>query len=146
MKRNTDKADKTDRAPKATATQPAALKPEPKSVPPDSRKTRKGKANPEQATEAEPFPTRDVQLHELSGFCVAFLDAEQSRITDPQVIERYKAALQGKYFRVCFSTDTDAYDVLMAIYPMDHPTEFNSAVAQEPALPKSAKNSSPANR
>jgi hypothetical protein len=146
MKRKTHKADKADRAPKATATRPAVLKPAPKSVPPDSRKTRKGKANPEQATEAEPFPTRDVQLHELSGFCVAFLDAEQSKVTDPQVIERYKAALQGKYFRVCFSTDTDAYDVLMAIYPLDHPTGFSSAVAQEPAIPKSAKNPSPANR
>jgi hypothetical protein len=98
--------------PKAT-TQPAAPKTG-KSSQSGKAKSRQPKpttAQQDSPPEQQPFPTRPVQLHQLYGYCGVVLDPGELGATDPQIIERFRAALVAKSFFCLFSTETDVFDL-----------------------------------
>lgn len=92
-------------------TQPAAPK--------SDKSSQSGKAKPRQSKattaqqdrpqEQQPFPSRPVQLNQLTAICGVVLDPAQLTATDPQIIERFRAAVQSQNFYCLFSTETDVF-------------------------------------
>ena len=130
---------KSSQAPKVSTAKRATSKAPPLTDPASTRNTKKGKPNPALETAHEPFRTRDVQLHELTGFCVVFLDREALSATDPQIIERYKAELDKKCFRAYLNTETDAFDLLLTVFHVDHPSDLTKSIDKAQAEAKQAE-------
>ena len=101
--------------PKAN-TQPAAPKSGKSSQSGKSGKPKPTTAHQDSPPEQQPFPSRPVQLHQLYGVCGVVLDPGELGATDPQIIERFRAALVAKSFYCLFSTETDVFDLELTPY------------------------------
>lgn len=123
MNRKTSQNPKTVAAekPQGKASTQAAAKARATTKKASPRKTKRADAPQRQAQERPPCVSRTVQLHQCNGICVIFLDADKVITGDPHFKDRFRNALQTTNIRLCFSTETDAYDFELTPFYLECP-------------------------
>lgn len=97
-----------------------------------SRKTKPADAPQHPARQGPACVSRTVQLHQCSGICVVFLDADKVITGDPQFKDRFRDALRTTNIRLCFSTETDAYDFELTPFYLECPDTEEGGGGQVP--------------
>ncbi|HAX19399.1 MAG TPA: hypothetical protein DCY64_03850 [Hydrogenophaga sp.] len=134
MNRKTNPNPKTVAAekPKGKASTRAAAKTRAATNKASSRKTKQADAPHHQAQQRPACVSRTVQLHQCNGICVVFLDADKAITGDPQFKDRFRNALQTTNIRLCFSTETDAYDFELTPFYLESPDAEEGGEGQAP--------------
>ena len=96
------------------------------------RKTKRSDAPRRQAQERPACVSRTVQLHQCNGICVVFLDANLAITSDPHFKDRFRNALQTTNIRLCFSTETEAYDFELTPFYLECPEAEKGGEGQAP--------------
>lgn len=134
MNRKTSQNPKTVAAekPQGKASTKAAAKARATTKKASSRKTKPADA-PQHQTQLRPTcVSRTVQLHQCNGICVVFLDANPAITGDPQFKDRFRHALETTNIRLCFSTETDAYDFELTPFYLECPDAEKGGEGQAP--------------
>jgi hypothetical protein len=123
MNRKTNQIPKTVAAekPKGKASTQAAAKARATTKTANPRKRQQADAPQNQARQRPTCVSRTVQLHQCNGICVVFLDADKVITGDPHFKDRFRNALQTTNIRLCFSTETDAYDFELTPFYLECP-------------------------
>ena len=134
MKHKTTQNPKTVAAEKpiGNASTQAAAKARATTKNPSARKTKWADAPRRQAQHRPACVSRTVQLHQCSGICVVFLDANPTITGDPHFKDRFRNALRTTNIRLCFSTETDAYDFELTPFYLECPDAEESGEGQAP--------------
>lgn len=134
MNRKTSQNPKTVAAekPQGKASTQAAAKARATTKKASPRKTKRADAPRRQAQERPPCVSRTVQLHQCNGICVIFLDASPVITGDPHFKDRFQDALRTTNFRLCFSTETDAYDFELTPFYLECPDAEEGGEGQAP--------------
>lgn len=134
MNRKTNPTPKTIAVekPKGKASTQAAAKARAATKRASPRKTKRADAPLRQAQERPPCVSRTVQLHQCNGICVIFLDASPVITGDPHFKDRFRNALRTTNIRLCFSTETDAYDFELTPFYLESPNAEVGGEGQAP--------------
>lgn len=123
MNRKTNQNPKTVAAekPKGKASTQAATKARATTKTANPRKTQQADAPQNHVRQRPTSVSRTVQLHQCNGICVIFLDADKVITGDLHFKDRFRNALRTTYIRLCFSTETDAYDFELTPFYLECP-------------------------
>ncbi|MDP3324613.1 hypothetical protein [Hydrogenophaga sp.] len=123
MNRKTNQNPKTVAAekPKGKASTQAATKARATTKTANPRKTQQADAPQNHVRQRPTSVSRTVQLHQCNGICVIFLDADKVITGDLHFKDRFRNALRTTNIRLCFSTETDAYDFELTPFYLECP-------------------------